>query len=102
MKKHILLAGSLSLLLFSCEKPIDFELKDEGQKLVVEATIENGQAPLVILTKSVGFFSNLNPLLLTQSFVHNAEVYISNGTKTHKLKEYNVPLAPGISVFYYS
>jgi hypothetical protein len=56
----------------------------------------------VILTKSVGFFSNLSPLLLTQSFVHNAEVYVSNGTKTHKLKEYNVPLAPGISVFYYS
>jgi hypothetical protein len=45
MKKNILLAGLLSLLLFSCEKPIDFELKDEGQKLVVEATIENGQAP---------------------------------------------------------
>jgi hypothetical protein len=39
---------SLSALISSCEKAIEFELDDVEPKLVVEATIENGEAPLVI------------------------------------------------------
>jgi hypothetical protein len=34
--------------------------------------------------------------------VRNAEVIISNGEKTHTLKEYEVPLADGYSMYYYS
>jgi hypothetical protein len=36
---------------------------------------------------------------LSQSFVHNADVYISNGTLTHKLKEFTFPV--GQYNFYY-
>lgn len=90
------------LLLTGCEKKIDFKLKDETEKLVVEATIENGEPPRVTLTHSFGYFSNISTGQILQSFVHGAEVYVSNGTLTHRLKEYPVSLGPGISAYYYS
>ncbi len=92
----------LVLFITGCEKNISFKITQEAPKLVVEATIENNQAPLVYLSNSMDYFSSINPQILANSFVHNADVYISNGTLTHKLKEYTIPLAPGYSVYYYS
>jgi hypothetical protein len=100
MKWTLLTALALSLV--ACEKNIDFKLDDTEPKLVVEATIENEKPPVVILTKSVGYFSRISAELLTQSFVHNADVFVSNGNITHKLKEYTVPAGAGISFTYYS
>ncbi|MDB5196012.1 MAG: hypothetical protein JWP88_382 [Flaviaesturariibacter sp.] len=96
---------ALLLLLFfltSCEKSVDLKLDQVEPKLVVEATIENGQAPVVILTKSLAYFSKISPQQLANSFVHGAAITVSNGTKTHKLKEYNIPLANGYTLYYYS
>jgi hypothetical protein len=90
------------LFIAGCEKNISFKTTLEAPKLVVEATIENNQAPLVYLSNSTDYFSAINPQILANSFVHNADVYISNGTLTHKLKEYTIALAPGYSVYYYS
>lgn len=89
-------------LLASCEKNISFNLKDADSVLVVDASIENGKAPMVILSKSIGYYSNISPQVLSASFVHNATVIISNGVLTHQLKEYAVPLLPGITYYYYS
>lgn len=91
-----------SLLLCSCEKGVEFKLDEVSPKLVVEATIENGQAPVVYLTKSQAYFSQIDLTALANSFVHNADVYVSDGVLTHKLKEYTVPVAPGINFYYYS
>lgn len=90
------------LLFWGCERDIDIELKEEEPKLVVEATIENGQPPLVVLISSLNYFDKISPQLLTGSFVHGADVFVSNGTLTHKLKEYSVPLVLGYSLSYYS
>ncbi|MGV3658174.1 MAG: DUF4249 domain-containing protein [Chitinophagaceae bacterium] len=86
----------------ACEKAVDFDLEEAPPKLVVEATIESGEAPRVVLTRSLNYFGAINPQLLLNSFVRNAEVFVSNGMFTHKLKEYSVPLSAGISVYYYS
>jgi hypothetical protein len=99
--KRFLVAGVV-LVLLGCEKKVDFTLHEQPNKLVVEASIENGQAPIIILSKSVGYFSKIGPDILTQSFVHGADVYVSNGTLTHKLKEYTRPVGAGISFYYYS
>jgi hypothetical protein len=93
---------ALSFFLVGCERDIEFDLEEEDPKLVVEATIENGTAPVVVLTTSLNYFSSISPQLLMQSFVHGADVFISNGTKTHKLKEYTVPLVGSYSLAYYS
>ena len=48
----------------SCEKTINFQPKDSTPLLVVEANIESGQPPLVVLSKSVNYFSKITPQLL--------------------------------------
>ena len=98
----IMTLGIMGLFLSGCEKKIDFKLKDQEPKLVVEATIENGQAPVVRLMKSVGYFSKITPDILLNSFVHNASVFVSNGILIHKLKEYAVSVGNGITLYYYS
>lgn len=102
MKFSVIGAGLVLLVLSGCEKKIEFKLDDQTPKLVVEATIENGQPPVVSLTRSVGYFSEITSQILVNNFVHNAEVYVSNGIKSHKLKEYSVPVGYGITLYYYS
>lgn len=99
---NLLFILSLLFLGVSCERDITFKLNDVTPKLVVEATIENGQPPVVYLSTSFDYFSTISPDLLTNSFVHNTNVYISNGTLTHQLKEYTVTVQPGINFYYYS
>lgn len=103
MKTGFLLSLSFLLFVFtSCEKDVNFKLDDTAPKLVVEASIENGQAPLVYLSSSLGFFSKIDPQTLSASFVRNASVFISNGTRTHQLKEYAVPVPGGFTFYFYS
>ena len=89
------------LVLSSCEKNINFDLNSATPVLVVDAQIENGQAPTVALSKSLDYFGAISQQILASSFVHNAEVTMSNGTFTHRLKEYTVPLPNGYSIYYY-
>lgn len=98
------LASALFLIFLfsSCEKDIDFDLKNAEDLLVVDANIENGQPPVVVLTKSLNFFSTVDPALLLNSFVRNAEITVSNGLLTHKLKEYATVLPGGITIYSYS
>lgn len=103
MKRIFLVYLVIPVLFFSsCEKGIQFKLDDVSSKLVVEATIENGQPPVVYLSKSQGYFSKIDLNVLASSFVHNAEVYVSNGTLTHKLKEYSIPVGGGYNFYFYS
>ena len=77
------------LIFFSCEKNVSVKLNDAQPKLVVEASIENDAAPTVVLSNSVDYFSEISPEILQNSFVHGADILISNGVLTHKLKEYS-------------
>jgi hypothetical protein len=88
--------------LCSCERAVDFELENTQPKLAIEATIENGQAPVVILSKSVNYFSTISLQQLADIFVHDAIVEISNQRQTHRLKEYARPLGAGLFYYYYS
>jgi hypothetical protein len=99
MKRFLVL---VSILMIGCEKKIDFTLHDQPDKLVVEGIVENDQAPLVILTKSIGYFSTVSVDVLNQSFVHGANVFVSNGLLTHQLKEYARPVGNGVSFYYYT
>ena len=96
----MLVLGIISF--YSCEKNIDFNLQESEPCLTVDAQVENGMAPLVVLTKSFSYYQKIDAALLANSFVRNAEVRISNGTFTHRLKEYAFPLTPGFSAYYYS
>jgi len=101
MKKIALLFITASFL-FACEKNIDFNLKNADDLLVVDAQIENGMPPTVVLTKSFDYYKTIGLDIFAKSFVHDAVVTISNGILTHKLKEYTIPLGAGYSAYYYS
>lgn len=101
MKKWVLIILT-GLLLYGCEKNINFDLNEAPSTLVVDANIENGQAPIVVLTKSLDYFSSINPSIIQDLFVHDAEVTLSNGTKTHRLKEYAQPVGGGFNFYTYS
>ncbi len=88
--------------LCSCEKNIDFKLKVVPDVLVVDASIESSQPPVVVLSKSFDYFSNINPAALDTSFVHDADVFISNGTQTQKLREYPIDSSGGFRVYFYT
>ena len=90
------------LLNSSCEKNINLTLHDAPNTLVIDASIENGKPPVVVLSKSMDYFSKITPIELANSFVHNAEVYISTGNQTQKLKEYHVDSTGGFTISYYT
>lgn len=88
----------LSLFIISCEKNVNIVPDNLPPKLVVDAQIETNEAPVVVLTKSMNYFSNINPTILNNLFVRNATVTVSNGSQTHVLREY--PITVGTATFY--
>lgn len=80
---------SLFFLLFiSCEKEITVDLPTPEPKLAVEGFIEAGQVPLIILTKNASYFAPFDYAALNASFVHDADVTVSDGMRTVTLVEY--------------
>lgn len=100
--KYWILVCSMGFVFSSCEKGITFNLNNTTPSLVVEATIENAQPPIVILSSSFDYFSKISPEILASSFVHNAVITVSNGSKTQQLKEYAVNNGASITLYYYS
>jgi hypothetical protein len=101
MNKVVLfLALLFSTLFYACEKVIELVPDDQPPKLVVDGTIESGQPPVVFLTRSLNFFNKLTPEMLSGSFVRNANVTVSDGFRTVKLREYTVPVTAGVVYFY--
>lgn len=96
-----LLLASFALL-FGCERVIDLVPESLPPKIVVDGRIESGQAPVVFLNRSLAFFNTLTPEMLKSSFVRNAKVTVSTGSRITTLKEYSIPLGGGGQAFYYS
>ncbi len=96
MKMHKLLLPLL-FLFAACEKKVEFDLKESSTLLTVDASIESNEQPVVILTKSLNYFSKVTADVIANSLVKDAEVFVSDGTKTHKLKRYDVTI-PGANV----
>lgn len=92
----------LAFLLLGCEKKIDIQPESQTPLLVVDGNIENGKDPIVILSKSIDYFSSLNATTVLNSLVKNATVKISNGSKTVTLKQYSQSFGGGYSFVYYT
>ncbi len=73
---------------FSCRKEIQIELPEYEPKLVVEGSIETNLPPVIILTKSVGYFDPISPETFANMFVKGAIVKVSDGSKEVQLTEY--------------
>ena len=84
--KHIL--PLLVLALFAgCEEDLTLDIPVGEEKLVVEGHIEQGLPPVVVLTRSVPVFTAVSTESLEESFVHNAQVMVSQNGQNYTLKE---------------
>ncbi|MEP6648132.1 MAG: DUF4249 domain-containing protein [Saprospiraceae bacterium] len=81
----------IAMIVFnSCEQEYTPLKSADGPKYVVEGYIEAGENPFppyLILTRSFDFYGTLNPDQFTGSFVHNADVRVSDGSQEVVLQE---------------
>jgi hypothetical protein len=102
MRIHLVVIIIMLTMLCACEKTVTFDLEEQEQVSVVDASIEDGQPPMVILSKSFGYFSRISPEILLNSFIRGAEVTISDGTRSERLKEYSYTIVDTSKVYYYT
>jgi hypothetical protein len=85
----------LCLAFTSCERELDLTLNSGDPKVVVEASIENGDFPRVVLTNSTGFFDKID--LSSLKFVTGATIKVTdlNTGYVIPLIEYNLKFPTG-------
>lgn len=71
--------------LTSCEKDIELDLPEPEIKLVVQGWIDQGDYPVVMLTKSSPYFSVVDSSTIMNMIVQNATVVVSNGVLSDTL-----------------
>ncbi len=87
MKYYLLLLVVL-LIFGSCEKEIVIELPGSETQIVVQGKIEPGMPPMVILTKSIPYYTQLNEQTLGEMFVREATVRMVFGNDTIVLERF--------------
>lgn len=92
----------LLIALVSCERTIDLKVNNQPAKLVVDASIENNSAPVVVLSNSLNYFSAITPQELSSSFVHNAIITVGDGSKTVQLVENSYTDSTGYTFYFYT
>ncbi len=99
-----LMIGVLLLLLggTSCEQNATIKPHHSQQSLVVEGKIESGEAPTVILTHSMDYFSTIKVAAIEKMFVHNAKISVSSGNRVVQLIEKEVDTLLGTKYYYYT
>ena len=85
--RNLILLPLVVLGLSACEKEITVDLPKTEQKLVVEGTIEPGQPPIVLLTRTESYFDPLDASTFSNLFVRNAVVTVSDGITTLPLSQ---------------
>ena len=77
-KKLLWAFGALFVLCCGCQREIDLELPDYQPKLVIEGTIENGAPAMVMLSKSIPYFSEI-----TLEMLMNDVLKVRDGCQVH-------------------
>ena len=88
------------LLLTACEKDITIETGSGEAQFVVEGYIESGLPPYLLLTRTTEYYSTFYLDSLSEIFVHDAVITVSDGTQTIQLTEFNIDtLGTSISAY---
>lgn len=74
-----------AVLLNSCTKEIEVDLPETEPKVVVEGSIETGQPPIVLLTRTQSYFDPTTIEGIASLYITDATVIVSNGFITDTL-----------------
>lgn len=75
----------LPFLLTACEKEITVDLPETASKVVVEGTIETGQPPVVLLSRTQSYFEPTSIAGLASLYITDGIVIVSDGFTTDTL-----------------
>lgn len=90
-----------AIFYLSCEKEVHVKLNTGEPKIVVDGQIERNGYPVVILTRSIGYFSKIDLSILENSFVHGAQITVYDGIDSIHLREYSLDTGVnGLNKFY--
>lgn len=79
------------LFFSSCQKEISVDLPDYDKKLVVEGSIVNGEHPVVILSRSISYLSNINvDTLINNILVNDAVVTVTSSKGEVEVLDYRL------------
>jgi hypothetical protein len=81
--RHYILTFLTLTFIIACEREIEIELPGATDLIVVEGTIEEGKAPVILLTKNRGFFETFPTDLQTfveEFVIQDAEIILNDGT----------------------
>ncbi|MCW5898819.1 MAG: DUF4249 domain-containing protein [Flavobacteriales bacterium] len=84
-RSPLLIAGIGAVLLQACEKEITVDLPITEPRVVVEGTIETGQPPIILLTRTQSYFAATSISSIAESFIREASVTIDDGQTLHTL-----------------
>lgn len=85
--KTIILFTFILLIFNSCVDDITLDLPEVKQKVVVEGNIEQNSPPVVVLTRTTGYFKKADAKTLENLFVHNADVEMEGNGSSFQLTE---------------
>lgn len=77
----------LGIILSACEESINVNVPESEPSMVMEARIEKGALPFLLLTRDQAYFSELDPAALSSLFIDSADVWVTNYRDT-------VPMIP--------
>ncbi len=73
--------------LFACEESINVNVPESEPSMVMEARIEKGDPPFLLLSDDQAYFSAIDPAALSSLFIDSADVWVTNYRDT-------VPMIP--------
>ncbi|HKL03437.1 MAG TPA: DUF4249 domain-containing protein [Cryomorphaceae bacterium] len=78
MRHHfILLFLAAIFLVYGCEKNIEIDVPPTAPQIVVEGNIETGQPPIVLLSRTNGFFEPVSAESIAASYISDADVRVN-------------------------
>ena len=92
----------ISIIFISCSKEVTVDLPDPEEKFVVEGSIENGSAPIIILTRSQPYFSSISLDQLDNLFVKGANITLTTEGQEYSFVEFAIPLDSNSQIYIYT
>lgn len=68
---------SVLFLIYGCEKDIEIDVPPAEPKIVVEGNIETGEPPVVLLSRTTGFFEPVSTESIAASYISEADVSVN-------------------------
>jgi hypothetical protein len=88
--------------LISCSKEITVDLPTPEEKFVVEGYIENGNPPVILLTRSQPYFSSISLDQIEDLFVKGATITLSTEGQEYSFIEFSIPIDSHTTIYIYS